>query len=142
MYEAKYRNKDCGKTIHMVFENTTSILDTIVTINATNIVDEIFSVCLSKFSEVYYSKKEAESLKWYEVSLTGVSYDTKDKPCKKKYHILVQAPNFDDCCETVREIAKMGYEMERHTIRESSITDVTTLTVEVDIIPEKDVEND
>ena len=142
MYEAKYRNKNSGKTIHMVFENTTSILDTIMTINATNSVDEIFSVCLSKFSEVYYSQKEADLLKWYEVSLTEVSYDTKDKPCKKKYHILVQAPNFDDCCETVREIAKMGYEMERHTIRESSITDVTTLTVEDDIIPEKDVEND
>ena len=142
MYEAKYRNKDGGKTIHMVFENTTSILDTIVTINATNIVDEIFSVCLSKFNEVYYSQKEAESLKWYEVSLTGVSCDTQGKPCKKKYHILVQAPNFDDCCETVREIAKMGYEMERHTIRESSITDVISLPISVDIIPERDVEND
>ena len=140
MYEAKYRIKDCCKTIHRVFENTTSILDTIMTINATNIVDEIFSVCLSKFSEVYYSQKDAESLKWYEVSLSGVSYDTQDKPCKKKYHILVQAPNFDDCCETVREIAKMGYEMERHTIRESSITDVIALTV--DINPDRDVEND
>ena len=140
MYGAKYRNKGCGKTIHMVFENTTSILDTIVTINATNIVDEIFSVCLSKFSEVYYSQKEADSLKWYEVSLSWVSYDTQDKPCKKKYHILVQAPNFDDCCKTVRKITKMGYEMERHTIRESSITDVIALTV--DINPDRDVEND
>ena len=140
MYEAKYRNKGCGKTIHMVFENTTSILDTIETINATNIVDEIFSVCLSKFSEVYYSQKDAESLKWYEVSLSWISYDTQDKPCKKKYHILVQAPNFDDCCKTVRGIAKMGYEMERHTIRESSITDVIALNV--DINPDRDVEND
>ena len=142
MYEAKYKIESDSKTIHMVFEKTTSILDTIEILNLIDPNNEILSVYLSKFSEVYYSRKEAEILKWYEVSLTGSSIDAQDKPCKKKYYILVQAPDFDECCETVREIVKMGYEMERHTIRESSITGVTDLTKSININPEEYNNND
>lgn len=142
MYEVKYRSKNESKTIHMVFEKTASIAETIDTLNAITTVDEIFSVCLSKFVEVYYSEREADELKWYEVSLTEHGVDERTgKARKTKHHILVQAPDFDECCDQVKKIASMGYDMERNTIRESGITGVTDLTQSVKLNLEEESED-
>ena len=62
---------------------------------------------------------------WYDVTLVQSTVDPENgKEKKVKYHILVEAEDFDNCSTRVKEIVKQGYEMERTSIKKTNIINV------------------
>ena len=86
---------------------------------------EVYSVSLSPFKEVYYKTDVEMDLIWYDVTLVQSTVDPENgKEKKVKYHILVEAEDFDNCSTRVKEIVKQGYEMERTSIKKTNIINV------------------
>lgn len=134
MYEARLRN---GKErLHILCENATSILDAVeaVTIEySTSNSDEqggemeVYSVFLSKYKEVARKQNASadEDHRWYDTTVyTTFEDENTGKVKKNKYHILVEASDFDDATAQVRKLIEQGYDMETFSVQETDFHDV------------------
>ena len=126
MYEVKFKSEAEKAKIHMVVENALTCVEAVRMI-VDNIQDaDVLSVYLSNFKEIVRNQTTADiDHKWYDVTAASVCIDEiSGKEKKLKYHILIDAPDFDTAVTRTKETLSQGYDMVTFSIKETDITDV------------------
>lgn len=124
MYQVKFKSsKEENCTI--VLSRACDIEEAIKIAKSYNFVAKVYAVSLSQFKKVYYKTDTSMDLVWYDVTIVQPTVDPDSGREKKvRYHVLVEAEDFDDCSTRVKEIVKQGYGMERTSIKKTNIIDV------------------
>lgn len=124
MYQVKFKSSE-EKNCTIILSRACDIEEAIKIAKSYEFVAEVYSVSLSQFKEVYYKTNAPLDIIWYDVTLVQYTVDPENgKEKKVKYHILVEAVDFDNCSARVKEIVKQGYEMERTSIKKTNIINV------------------
>lgn len=128
MYEAKVKTLE-GKTQHIVLERVLNIEEANQIAKSLCGVEEVLTVYLSRYKEVYYDTETPleTATKWYEATLEyETEAETKEdgkatKPKTTKHKILVEATSFEHCYDRMKNILKQGYEMDQKSLKETNI---------------------
>ncbi len=133
MYEVKFLSKK-DRSVLYVLEFATSVKDAleIASHYLAGEIKEVYSVNLSQYKEAFHSDSAVVDQKWYAVTLTQETVDENGREKSFKYKILIEAKDLDECYERAKVIAKEGYEMTKHGIRETNIQYVLTDKIPTD----------
>lgn len=124
MYQVKFKSSE-GKNCTIILSNACDIEEAIKITKFYNFVAEVYSVSLSQFMWVYYKADAEEDLIFYDVTLVHSTVDPENgKEKKVKYHILVEAEDFDNCSTRVKEEVQRLYEMKLISIKKTNIINV------------------
>lgn len=128
MYEVKFKSEAEKSRFHFVIENALSCLEAIHAIADNRKDAEVLSAYLSQYKEIVRNEHVGSDYvdhKWYDVTAASICVDEKSgKEKKMKYHMLVDAPDFDTAVEYTKEALSQGYDMTTFSIKETDITDV------------------
>lgn len=128
MYEVKFKTLNNKKRLHVVSENSLSCLEAIdvAAKEYGDSLEEIFSVYVSTYKEVVRNDTDEDvDHKWYDVTAASVCADPESgKEKKLKYHLLIDAPDFDSAVEKTKDTLSQGYDMTTFSIKETDIIDV------------------